>query len=98
MHTGSINELNWRVTSRYFKQFDAKPTNLLNSKKSVELNIANKIKSNPKEFYGYVRRKKVITSNIGPLPLDNGEHVNNEVDMAETLNEYFASIFTSEDK
>ena len=66
------------------------------SKKKVEMDIANKIKSNPKDFYKYVRQKKVVTSSIGPLCLENGEHVNNEVGMAETLNEYFASVFTCE--
>ena len=67
------------------------------SKKQLELHIASKIKSNPKEFYSYVRHKKVITSQIGPLRLDNGVHVGNDVDMAELLNEYFASVFTVED-
>ena len=61
------------------------------------MHIASKIKSNPKEFYSYVRQKKVTTSNIGPLRLDNGEHVSNERDVAEILNEYFASVFTVED-
>ena len=76
-----------RTTKKLIKQ----------SKKNLEVHIASKIKSNPKEFYSYVRQKKVITSNIGPLRLDNGEHVSNEIDMAEILNEYFASVFTKED-
>ncbi len=38
-----------------------------------------------------------MTSNTGPLRLDNGEHVSNEVDMAGILNYYFASAFTVED-
>ena len=67
------------------------------SKKNLEVHIASKIKSNPKEFYSYVRQRKVITSNVGPLLNDNGEHVSNDVDMAEILNEYFASVFTIED-
>ncbi len=61
------------------------------------MHIANKIKPNLKELYSYVRQKKVITSSIGPLRLNNGEHVGNDVDMAEILNEYFASVFTVED-
>ena len=76
-----------RTTKKFIKQ----------SKKNLEMHIASKIKSNPKEFYSYVRQKKVITSNIGPLRLDNGEHVSNEKDVAEILNEYFASVFTVED-
>ncbi len=60
------------------------------SKKNLEVYIASKTKSNPKEFYSCVRQKKVITSNISPLRLDNGEHVSNEVDMAGILNDCFA--------
>ncbi len=53
------------------------------SKKHLEMHIASKIKSNPKEFYSYVSQKKVITSRVGTLRLDNGEHVGNDADMAE---------------
>ena len=66
------------------------------SKKNLELYIASISKTNPKEFYSYVRKKKVITSSVGPLHLDNGNHTSEEVEMAEVLNDYFASVFTVE--
>ena len=67
------------------------------SKKNLEMYVAGISKSNPKEFYSYIRKKKVLPSKIGPLTLENGEHVSNEVEIAEELNKYFASVFTVED-
>ena len=66
------------------------------SKKNYELHVANQIKSNPKEFYNYVRSKKVLASTIGPLALPDGEYTDNETKMACELNDYFASVFTKE--
>ena len=66
------------------------------SKKSVEAQIANSCKTNPKEFYSYVKTKRVLTSTIGPLT-ENGKQIDNEVDMANTLNNYFSTVFTTED-
>ncbi len=52
-----------------------------------------------KEFYSYVRKKKVLTSTlyIRPLRLQNGQLETDEKKMADLLNEYFASVFTKED-
>ena len=66
------------------------------SKKSVETQIANSCKTNPKEFYSYVKTKRVLTSTIGPLT-ENGKQIDNEVRMANTLNYYFSTVFTTED-
>lgn len=66
------------------------------SKKNYELHIANRSKTNPKEFFSYIRTKKAIASSIGPLALDNGEHTDDEIEMAIKLNNYFASVFTEE--
>ena len=68
-----------------------------NSKKNLELHIANASKENPKEFYNYARKKRVLSSNIGPLIMENGQHTEDDSEMADILNEYFASVFTSED-
>lgn len=67
------------------------------NKRNLELFIADTAKSNPKEFYSYVRKKKVITTNIGPLRLENDEHINTDEEMANVLNDYFTSVFTCED-
>ena len=51
---------------------------------------------NPKEFYSYIRKKKVLSSTIGPLLTANGEYTEDEFVMANMLNESFASVFTDE--
>ena len=48
-------------------------------------------------MYSYVRYKKVITSKVGPVSLENGEMTNNELEMAEALTDYLAFVFTVED-
>ena len=68
------------------------------SKKNLETYIASISKSNPKEFYGYIRKKKVITAKIGPLRLENGEYAYEDDEIADTLNKYFASVFTKENE
>ena len=67
------------------------------SKKSLELHIAHQSKTNPKEFYGYIRKKKVVTSSIGPLVDENGDYTTNDLQMSNVLNTFFASVFTTED-
>ncbi len=44
-----------------------------------------------------MRKKKVLTSTIGPLSLQNGQLESDGEKMADLLNEYFASVFTTED-
>ena len=51
----------------------------------------------PQGIYSYVRNKKVITTNIVPLHLENGKETNTESEIAEVLDDYFASVFTVED-
>ena len=67
------------------------------SKKTIEAHIASISKTNPKEFFSYIRSKKVSTSTIGPLIAESGEHTDSETEMARLLNTYFASVFTVED-
>ena len=67
------------------------------SKRNLEEHIANSSKSNPKEFYSYVRNKKMLGSTIGPLATTDGNIVNEDTEMANILNDFFASVFTDED-
>ncbi len=64
------------------------------SKRSTELHVANQSKTNPKEFYSFVRQKRVITSAIGPIIDVNGDYTNDEEQISNILNTFFASVFT----
>ena len=66
------------------------------SKRSLESRIAINSKTNPKEFYGYIRKKKTIAPTIGPLKNEKGESTRDETKMAKLLNNFFASVFTVE--
>ena len=81
-----------------FTDLRRKAKRLINqSKRSVELHIANRSKENPKEFYKYIREKRVVTSTIGPLTDENGASTRDEHQMSNILNTFFASVFTTED-
>ena len=67
------------------------------SKRSTELYVANQSKTNPKEFYSYVRRKRVTPSTIGPIANGNGDFTNDDEQICCILNTFFASVFTVED-
>ena len=67
------------------------------SKKNLEEYIAEASKSNPKEFYNYINRKKVLSCSIGPLIKEDGNHTNDDQEMATILNSFFASVFTDTD-
>ncbi len=59
------------------------------SKRNLEELIANSSKSNPKEFYSYVRNKKVLGSTVGPLATKDGNIGNEDTEMANILNDFF---------
>lgn len=67
------------------------------SKRLVEINIASQSKTNPKKFFSFIRQKRVITSTIGPLTDEAGDSINDEREMSNILNNFFASVFTTED-
>jgi len=66
-------------------------------KREFESTLADRIKSNPKHFYAYVRSKTKTKDRIGPLMNNTGTLTNDDKAMSEVLNEYFASVFTVED-
>ena len=67
------------------------------SKWSTEVYIANQSKTNPKEFYNFIRQKRVVTSTVGPMMDANGDFTNDEEQISSILNTFFASVFTAED-
>ena len=62
-----------------------------------ELHIASNCKENPKEFFRYIREKKPLKSTIGTLLSAEGEIVTEEMETADILSDYFASVFTVEE-
>ena len=67
------------------------------AKLDYEDRIANAAKENPKAFFAHVNNRKPIKSSIGPLKDRNNKTISSDEEMANTLNEYFTSVYTEED-
>ena len=65
-------------------------------KRNIELSIAIICKHNPKSFYSYINERRIVRENKGPLKALDGIVITNDNDMANTMNNYFSSVFTIE--
>ncbi|GAB0176697.1 mitochondrial enolase superfamily member 1 [Grus japonensis] len=65
------------------------------AKALIELNLARDVKGNKKSFYRYVRDNRKTRENIDPLWKKKRDVVTQDMEMAEVLNDFFASVFTS---
>ena len=58
--------------------------------------MAGNIKNYSKSFYAYVRSKQKVRDKVGQLENNRGNIISDGFHMAEVLNEYFSSVFTTE--
>ncbi|GAB0209752.1 hypothetical protein GRJ2_003440900 [Grus japonensis] len=65
------------------------------AKALIELKLARDVKDNKKSFYRYVSDKRRTRENVGPLQNETGDLVTQDMEKAEVLNDFFASVFTS---
>ena len=61
----------------------------------TELNLARDVKGNKKSFYRYIGDKRKTRKNVDPLRKETGDLVTRDMEKAEVLNDFFASVFTS---
>ncbi len=66
-------------------------------KRNLEQHIASSSKSNPKTSIHTLQTKKVFGSTIGPLATTDGNIVNEDTEMGNIHNDFFASVITDED-
>ena len=59
--------------------------------------MAGNIKTDSKSFYAYVRSKQKVRDKVGPLENNSENIISDRFQMAEVMNEYFSSVFTTED-
>ena len=96
----------WRVYRRtrkdedytnYKEALNAATNEIRQSKRNYEQKLACNIKNYSKSFYAYVRSKQNVRDKIGPLEDSAGNIISKGFLMAEHLNGYFSSVFTTED-
>ncbi|GAB0207435.1 hypothetical protein GRJ2_003209100 [Grus japonensis] len=64
------------------------------AKALIEISLARDVKDNKKSFYRYVSDKRRMRENVGPLRNETGDLVAQDMEKAEVLNDFFASVFT----
>ena len=64
-----------------------------NQKNALERQVARDSKLNPKYFCSYINSSRRNRNSIGPLKIDD-ELVENPIQRADALNQYFSSVFT----
>ncbi|GAB0186313.1 mitochondrial enolase superfamily member 1 [Grus japonensis] len=64
------------------------------AKALTEISLARDVKDNRKSFYRYVSDKRRMRENVGPLWNETGDLVTQDMEKAEVLNDFFASVFT----
>ena len=73
-------------------------TNMIRqSKKEFEKQLAENIKQDSKSFWKYIRSKSKTKSTVGKVCTPSGAKSSSNHEAAETLNNYFCSVFTNED-
>ncbi|CAM4644907.1 unnamed protein product [Lepidochelys kempii] len=63
------------------------------AKSHLELQLARDVKSNKKGFFRYVSNKKKVKERVGRLLNEGGNLVTEDVEKANVLNAFFASVF-----
>ncbi|MBA1446783.1 MAG: hypothetical protein FE835_18145 [Gammaproteobacteria bacterium] len=90
--TGNVEDYN-----KYKEALNIATTEIRKSKRTFEQKLANDIKNDSKSFYAYVRSKQKVRDKVGPIENSAGNIISDGFQMAESLNEYFSSVFTTED-
>jgi hypothetical protein len=92
-----VNEPTYTNLSKYKVLRNKTNKDTAKKKREFESTLAEKISTDPKQFYSYVKSKTKTKDRIGPLLDSSGTAVTNDNKaMSELLNKYFASIFTVE--
>ncbi|XP_072885546.1 uncharacterized protein [Hemitrygon akajei] len=84
--------------SEVFKSLQKETKKVIKREKmNYERKLANNIKEDTKSFFKFIKSKRQVRVDIGPIENDAGDIVMGDKEVAEELNEYFASVFTEED-
>ena len=83
--------------ANYKEALNLATTEIRKSKRTFEKKLAGNTKNDSKSFYADVRSKQKVRDKVGPLENNSGNIISDGFQMAKVLNEYFSSVFTTED-
>ena len=92
IHTGNVEDY-----TNYKEALNLATTEIRKSKRTFEKKLAGNIKNDSKSFYAYVRSKQKVRDKVGPLENNSENIISDGFQMTEVLNEYYSSVFTTED-
>lgn len=89
-------------TNKSYEKYKQKLNKSVAANKSAQIEfekqLAKDVKTNSKSFYAYVHSKQRTKEKVGPLKDNSGEILKDDQSTATLLNDYFATVFTNEDK
>ena len=91
-HTGNVEDY-----TNYKEALNLATTEIRKSKRTFEQILARNIKNDSTIFYAYVRSKQKVQDKVEPLENNSEYIISGGFQMSEVLNEYFSSVFTTED-
>jgi len=81
-----------------YSEAEKKTRNMIrNAKRKEEKKLSVEKEKNSKPFYNYIKKRTKARTPIGPLKGDDGRNITDPEEMADTINEFFVSVFTRED-
>ncbi|GAB0203412.1 mitochondrial enolase superfamily member 1 [Grus japonensis] len=91
---GTAKQKSKKKKFRYRETIRAARDQVRKAKALIEISLARDVKDNKKSFYRYVSEKRRTRENVGPLRNETGDLVTQDMEKAEVLNDFFASVFT----
>ncbi|CAM5090430.1 unnamed protein product [Eretmochelys imbricata] len=89
----------WKVGQTTKKEYKniarACRSEIRKAKSHLELQLARDVKGNKKGFFRYVSNKKKVKESVRPLLNEEGNLVTEDVEKANVLSAFFASVFTN---
>ena len=84
-------------TANYKEALNLATTEIRKSERTFKKTLSDNIKNDSKSFFAYVRSKQKVRDKVGPLDNNRGNIISDGFQISEVLNEYFSSVFTTED-
>jgi hypothetical protein len=88
-HNPTANHLSLYKTERNFLA-----NKLKLAQEKFELSLSKQLTTNPKLFFNYAKLRRQVRNKVPPVLSQSGVHASSDLESANTLNSFFASVFT----